>query len=107
MDNQHKINIELADKFFKQLSKLNDKTAKTKINTRINRIRETGNLGDAKSLGEGVYELRIHSGAGYRLYYTWAGKQLIILLAGGSKATQSKDIEQAKKLKKELEHEND
>ncbi len=69
---------------------------KRNILNRIGRLR-LGNFGDAKSLGDGVYELRIDTGPGYRLYYALDGKTIVLLLSGGDKSTQDKDIKQAKK----------
>jgi putative addiction module killer protein len=81
--------------FIDWLESLPDKKARAKIKVRLARIR-IGNLGDWKSLGEGLYELRIDEGAGYRLYFTQESRTKIILL-GGSKSTQQKDISKAKK----------
>lgn len=66
-----------------------------KINARIARVRN-GLLGDCKSVGEGVYELRIDFGPGYRAYFGQVGEKLILLLCGGDKSSQSKDINKAK-----------
>ena len=63
---------------------------------------ERGNLGDAKSVGGGVSEMRIDVGPGYRVYYTRRGEVLIILLVGGDKSTQDKDIKRAQVMLKEL-----
>lgn len=57
---------------------------------------ENGNFGDSKPVGEGVQELRMHFGAGYRIYYGWDGETIVILLGGGSKRTQAADIKAAK-----------
>jgi putative addiction module killer protein len=78
------------------LEALQDRKARAIIRTRINRIR-LGNLGDCKSVGEGVSELRIKFGAGYRVYFGQAGHTIIILLSGGDKSSQDRDIKQAKK----------
>ena len=62
-----------------------------------------GNPGDVKPAGEGISELRIDYGPGYRVYYKDTGKEIIVLLCGGDKRTQSRDIEQAKKLLQDME----
>ena len=67
------------------------------------RSAEHGNLGDAQSVGEGLSELRIHHGPGYRIYFKQKGKILIFILCGGIKKTQQKDIERAKSLAKKYE----
>jgi putative addiction module killer protein len=90
--------------FSKWLLKLKDIRGKVAIFRRIKRVKE-GNFGDHKSVGDGVSELRITIGAGYRVYYTKKGEEIIILLVGGDKSTQSKDIEKAKKLAKEYQDE--
>jgi putative addiction module killer protein len=76
---------------------LNDETVRGVIVARIKRL-ERGLMGDVQSVGEGVSELRIHFGAGWRLYFTQRGTQLIVLLVGGSKRTQKKGIKRAKAL---------
>jgi len=73
--------------------------AKTRILLRIRRV-SLGNIGDVKSVGEGVSELRIDYGAGYRVYFIQRGKTLVVLLAGGDKRTQTKDIQRAIALSK-------
>jgi len=87
--------------FDQWLKKLRDKIAIAKIKTRIDRL-ELGNAGDVKPVGEGVSEMRIHTGAGYRVYFIEKEMQIIILLCGGDKSSQSKDIEKAKQLAKQL-----
>ena len=77
------------------LEALKDRKARAIIRTRINPIR-LGNLGDCKPVGEGVSELRIKFGAGYRVYFGQEENTIIILLTGGDKSSQQKDIKQAK-----------
>ncbi len=84
------------------LEALRERKARAIIRTRINRVR-LGNLGDCKSLGEGVSELRIKFGAGYRVYFGQEGDTIIILLSGGDKSSQDKDIKQAKKYWKDYQ----
>lgn len=74
-----------------------DTAAALKVRTALARI-ETGNMGDVKPVGRGVSERRITFGPGYRVYFGQDGQKLVILLCGGTKKRQSKDIEQAKKL---------
>jgi putative addiction module killer protein len=83
------------------LSSLTDQKAKARILARL--LSATfGNFGDCEPVGEGVSEMRIHVGAGYRLYYTRTGSTVYVLLAGGLKASQTKDIAKAKKMAREL-----
>lgn len=86
------------------LNDLPDKKVRGVIVARIGRL-AAGLFGDCKSIGDGVSELRIHLGAGWRVYYTRRGTQLIILLTGGSKRTQTKDIKRAKALAAALDWE--
>lgn len=74
---------------------LRDRRIKEKILTRIARVR-VGNFGDCTGVGEGVSELRIHFGPGYRLYFAQDGTEIVVLLLGGDKSTQEKDIKKAK-----------
>ena len=82
------------------LKKLRDKEACTRISRRLKRI-EKGNFGDHKSLGGGISALRIDYGPGYRVYYTERSGMIILLLVGGDKSTQDKDIVKARQLAKE------
>ena len=75
--------------------------AKARIVARIRRL-ELGNLGDAKSVGDKVSELRVHYGAGYRVYFTRKGRTIVILLCGGDKGSQRRDIKEAQQLAKEV-----
>lgn len=79
---------------------LTDKTAAAIVARRIQRV-AMGNLGDTRSIGDGVSELRIHHGPGYRVYFTRRGNTVIVLLCGGDKGSQARDITQAKALAKE------
>jgi putative addiction module killer protein len=84
------------------ISSLRDVQVKARIGIRIRRI-TLGNFGDVKPVGEGVSELRIHFGAGYRVYLTQRGSKWIVLLGGGDKATQRKDIAAAIALSRTIE----
>jgi len=88
------ITILTTDTFTTWFASLKDKRAATRIQARIDRAEE-GNFGACAPVGEGVSEMRIHFGPGYRVYFVQRGMELIILLAGGDKATQSKDIKTA------------
>ena len=83
-------------------SGLRDRQAQKHILVRIGRL-ERGNFGDVKPVGEGITELRIHHGAGYRLYLTRRGDSFVLLLCGGDKDSQARDIARAKQLAKETE----
>lgn len=76
-----------------------------RINARLRRV-SMGNLGDTKSVGDSVFEMRIPYGPGYRLYYIREGTSILVLLCGGDKSNQSRDIERAKLLAKEWESNN-
>jgi putative addiction module killer protein len=86
--------------FARWFGKLKDRQARFRIAVRLRHLRD-GNLGDVKPAGEGVSELRINYGPGYRVYLVLRGSALIILLCGGDKGTQVGDIARAKKLAKE------
>jgi putative addiction module killer protein len=81
----------------KWIRNLRDERARYRINARIERLKQ-GNPGDVKPVGEGVSEMRIDYGTGYRVYYKDTRKEIIILLCGGDKAGQEEDIKQAKKI---------
>ncbi|WP_283194527.1 type II toxin-antitoxin system RelE/ParE family toxin [Rhizobium sp. AN80A] len=86
--------------FAKWLSRQRDRRAVARIASRLLRI-ETGHLGDIKAVGDGVSELRIDYGPGYRIYVTMDRSTLIVLLSGGDKSTQTRDIIEAKRLARE------
>lgn len=94
------IEIRETETFSAWLRKLRDDQARAKIAARVRRL-AFGNPGDVKPVGEGVSELRVHHGAGYRVYFVQRGTLLIVLLCGGDKASQGKDIAAAKKLARE------
>lgn len=96
------IEIRKTALFDKWLKGLKDQRAKARILVRITRL-SLGNPGDVKPVGEGVSELRISEGKGYRVYYVSRGDVLIVLLCGGDKSSQQSDITTAKAMAKELE----
>jgi len=79
------------------IDELKDEAVRSAITARIKRL-QLGLMGDAQPVGDDVSELRIHLGAGWRLYFTQRGIRIVVLLAGGSKRTQNKDIKRAKTL---------
>ena len=93
--------IRQTENYKRWFSKLRDTRARARIDIRIRRA-ALGNFGDSKSVGSGVNELRIDYGPGYRIYFTFIGKEIVVLLAGGDKSTQHKDIRKAKELASEL-----
>lgn len=88
------IQIRQTEVFANWLHVLRDRQAKVRIQVRIDRL-QLGLPGEVKPVGEGVSELRIDYGPGYRVYYTKRGRELIVLLAGGDKRTQDRDIKKA------------
>jgi len=94
--------IDRTETFAKWLRKLKDRRAKAVILSHIDNMEE-GKMGNTKSIGSGVYEKKIDYGPGYRLYYCKRGNDWVLLLCGGDKSTQQKDISQAKAIKKEIE----
>ena len=95
------IEIRKADLFAQWLDELRDLQARARVQARIERL-AAGNPGDIEPVGEGVSELRINHGPGYRVYFKKQGQELIILLAGGDKSTQAKDIKAALRLARNL-----
>lgn len=93
---------EVYDEWFDSLK---DTKGKARINARLRRV-ELGNFGDAEPVGDNVSELRFFFGSGYRIYFMQHGDEIIVLLAGGDKSTQSKDIDKALKLAKEIRGES-
>lgn len=95
------VEIRKTEYFAKWIDGLRDIRARARVLARIQRL-ASGNPGDAKPVGEGVSEMHIDYGPGYRVYYKRQGKQLIVLLAGGDKRNQKRDIERALRLAREL-----
>ena len=91
---RHYLTTDEKDVYLDWLRKLRDVTAKIAVNRRVTRI-ELGNFGDHKFCRDGVWELRIDVGAGYRVYYAVSGKEIVLLLCGGDKRTQDADIDRA------------
>ncbi|MBC7162651.1 type II toxin-antitoxin system RelE/ParE family toxin [Immundisolibacter sp.] len=91
------IEIRKTDLFAQWLDALRDLRARARIQARIERL-SAGNPGDVEPVGEGVSELRINYGPGYRVYFKQRGPELVILLAGGDKSTQARDIKTALRL---------
>ena len=85
----------------KWIDGLSDSRARYRILVRIQRLEE-GNAGDCSPIGSGLSEMRIHYGTGYRVYFKTIGDEIIILLCGGDKSTQQKDIAKAKQIAKEM-----
>lgn len=97
-----RIEVRQTVKFSTWLHALRDERARTRITDRLVRV-QAGNLGDVKPVGDGVSELRIDYGPGYRVYFVRRGAVVIVLLCGGDKRTQGADIKRAKRMARELE----
>jgi len=85
------------------LNSLRDRKGRLRIDDRLKRL-ASGNAGDTKPVGDGVHELRVHFGPGYRVYYLWRDGVIIILLIGGDKGSQARDIAKAKQIAKEADN---
>lgn len=96
------IEIRKTEIFTKWFEGLKDRQAKARIQARIDRV-QMGNFGDVAPVGEGISELRIFYGPGYRVYFIKRGAAVVILLSGGDKSTQTSDIVRAKEIVKQLE----
>jgi len=92
------INTEKTSEFDKWIRKLKDIRAKSKILFRIQKLETDEYFGDCKTVGDGISEMRINYAKGYRVYFKEKDKKIVILLIGGDKSTQQKDIEKAKKI---------
>ena len=97
------IEVRQTELFENWLEGLRDRRAKARVQVRIDRM-ELGNFGDVAPVGEGVRELRIHYGPGYRVYFVQRGQVVVVLLSGGDKRSQDSDIKKAKELAKQLEN---
>jgi len=95
------IEVRQTDEYSDWFANLRDRQARARINARIRRL-SLGNPGDVKPVGEGVSELRIDYGPGYRVYFLQRGREVVILLAGGDKRTQQKDIQTALEIVRNL-----
>jgi putative addiction module killer protein len=95
------IEIRKTENYVQWIDNLRDHQARARVLARIERLAQ-GNPGDVKPVGEGVSELRIDFGPGYRVYFTKRGREIVILLAGGDKATQASDIRIALRLARNL-----
>jgi len=95
------IKLEKTDEYQDWFTGLTDKLVKARIEARVRRLQD-GNPGDAEPVGEGVSELKLHFGGGWRVYYTERNGKIIILLAGGNKNTQKRDIKLALTLARNL-----
>lgn len=93
--------VNKTDNFDAWIEGLRDRRAKARILSRVSRL-EAGNPGDVKAVGEGISEMRIDYGPGYRVYFTQTGKEIVLLLCGGDKSTQQADIVEAVRMAKEL-----
>jgi putative addiction module killer protein len=97
----HPVELLKTDVFDRWLTRLRDARAAARVQARLDRL-AMGNPGDAKSVGEGVVEMRIDVGPGYRVYYIRRGVLVILLLCGGNKSTQGKDVTRAKQMAQAL-----
>lgn len=93
--------LEQTDVFASWLIGLRDVRAQARILARLESAR-LGNLGDCKAIGSGIREMRIHTGSGYRVYFVQKKQVILLLLCGGSKSSQARDIARAKKMAQEL-----
>jgi putative addiction module killer protein len=96
------VEVRQSEAFSSWISSIRDSLTKARILVRIDRL-QLGLIGDSKPVGGGVSELRINFGPGYRIYFSFRGRELILLLTGGDKSSQNRDIRKAQLLLKELD----
>ena len=96
--------VEQSKTFKVWLNELRDAFARVRITARLTMAKE-GNLGNCRPVGDGVHEMRIHVGPGYRLYFVHRGERIIFLLLGGNKSSQSRDIKRAKAMAEGIDKE--
>ena len=99
--NQIMVEIRQTEVYARWFSRLRDRQARVRINARLRRL-SVGNPGDVRPVGEGVSEIRINYGPGYRVYFVRRGETLVVLLAGGDKDSQKRDIRRALELARRL-----
>ncbi len=95
------VEVRQTHEFSSWLRRLRDANAAARIVGRIRRL-ELGNPGDSRSVGQGILEMRVDYGPGYRIYYLHRGAEIVVLLCGGDKRTQQQDIQRAQKLAEAL-----
>ena len=95
------IEVRQTETYIRWISRLRDRQARARINIRVRRL-TLGNFGDVRPVGGGVSEIRIDYGPGYRVYFIHRGSALVVLLAGGDKSSQRRDIARARDLAREL-----
>lgn len=100
------VTVHQTNQFSSWLKGLKDNTAQARILVRIKRF-ESGNFGDSKSVGDGIFEARFPFGPGYRVYYLKRGEEVTILLCGGDKSSQEDDIRKAKVIAKDINYGTD
>lgn len=93
--------VEESGRFKVWIKSLRDRQARAVINVRLRRL-ERGNMGDVKTVGGGVRELRIKHGPGYRIYFAMKGETVVVLLSGGDKGSQTRDIADAKQMVRDM-----
>jgi len=104
---EYPFKVKYHEKYVKWYSKLKDERARARISAQVKRIREFGDFGDCEFFDNDVWEFRVHYGPGYRVYYTRVDDKVVLLLCGGKKSSQKRDIKRAMKLAKEVKSEKE